>query len=86
MQHVGFSKVFFFSPNHSRSDKFESVTTFVQCEIWNLIFDRTRNKTELIRAQSSRSLLFKGVLLCLSYLSVYILEGKKGGMKKLEFC
>ena len=66
----------------SRSIKFESVTTFVQCKIWNFIFWWARYKTSINQSTEFKKFVVQCVLLCLLYLVMCILEKKiKKGKK-----
>ena len=58
----------------SRSVKFESVTTFVQCEIWNLIVGWPKYNTKTNQSTEFKESAFPYVLLCLSYFLSYNLE------------
>ena len=67
---------YFFRSRQNRSVKFESATSIVKCEIWNLIVGWTRYKTELNQSTEVKYFVGQCVLLCLSYVLIYILQRK----------
>ena len=78
---------FFFFLLVSKSVKFALIITFVQCEIWNLMFGWTRNKTKINPRREFKKFSVQCVLLCLSYILTKKKKKKKrgGGIKSLNF-
>ena len=86
MQHAFFPLPnFFFLFNHQPKCQVW-VTTFVHYEIWNLIVGWTRYKTKINQSREFKKfyIMSNVLLLCLSYLLMYILEKKIEMKKKIE--